>query len=113
MTLGNMRSLGVRSLAVTCGLCHHEAILGADDWSDAVLVSTGAQSQGGSGATSNAFLLRVLLDPGRMAVPRISALLMLRSTISTVSAPATCLFRGSEIVKLLREEQTPILVCPG
>src|SRR5436190_732882 len=30
-----------------------------------------------------------------MAVPRISALLMLRSTISTVSAPATCLFRGS------------------
>src|ERR1700687_3901726 len=35
------------------------------------------------------------LDPGRMAVPRISALLMLRSTISTVSAPATCPFRGS------------------
>src|SRR6202521_4834571 len=30
-----------------------------------------------------------------MAVPRISAVLMLRSTISTVSAPATCLFRGS------------------
>src|SRR5271170_7166982 len=30
-----------------------------------------------------------------MAVPRISALLMLRSTISTVSAPATCPFRGS------------------
>src|SRR5271167_4546283 len=30
-----------------------------------------------------------------MAVPRISALLMLRSTTSTVSAPATCLFRGS------------------
>jgi hypothetical protein len=28
-------------------------------------------------------------------VPRISALLMLRSTTSTVSAPATCLFRGS------------------
>src|SRR5215470_17510270 len=37
----------------------------------------------------------VLLDPGRMAMPRITALLMLRSTISTVSAPATCLFRGS------------------
>src|SRR6201987_3104940 len=37
----------------------------------------------------------VLLDPGRMAVPRISAPLMLRSTISTVSAPATCPFRGS------------------
>jgi hypothetical protein len=30
-----------------------------------------------------------------MAVPRISAPLMLRSTISTVSAPATCPFRGS------------------
>jgi hypothetical protein len=28
-------------------------------------------------------------------VPRISALLMLRSTISAVSAPATCPFRGS------------------
>src|SRR5258708_31835856 len=41
------------------------------------------------------FARDVLLDPGRMAVPRISALLMLRSTISTVSAPATCLFRGS------------------
>ena len=27
MTLGNMRELGVRSLAVTCELCHHEAIL--------------------------------------------------------------------------------------
>ena len=27
MNLGNMRSLGVRSLAVTCELCHHEAVL--------------------------------------------------------------------------------------
>src|SRR5262249_15017717 len=45
--------------------------------------------------TSDAFLLRVTcsLDPGRLAVPRISALL--RSTISTVSAPATGLFHGS------------------
>jgi hypothetical protein len=25
MTLGNMRALGVRSLSVTCELCHHEA----------------------------------------------------------------------------------------
>src|SRR6516164_1284633 len=41
------------------------------------------------------FARDVLFDPGRMAVPRISALLMLRSTISTVSAPATCPFRGS------------------
>ena len=38
MTLGNMRELGVRSLAVTCELCHHEAVLPADDWPDAVLV---------------------------------------------------------------------------
>lgn len=30
MTLGNMRSLGVHSLAVTCELCHQETILGAD-----------------------------------------------------------------------------------
>ena len=41
------------------------------------------------------FARDVLLDPGRTAMPRITALLMLRSTISTVSAPATCLFRGS------------------
>lgn len=38
MTLGNMRSLGVRSLDVTCDLCHHEVILPADGWPDAVLV---------------------------------------------------------------------------
>ena len=38
MTLGNMRSLGVRSLFVTCELCHHEAVLPAERWADAVLV---------------------------------------------------------------------------
>jgi hypothetical protein len=38
MTLGNMRSLGVRSLAVTCELCHHEAVLLVERWADAVLV---------------------------------------------------------------------------
>jgi hypothetical protein len=38
MTLGNMRSLGVRSLAVTGELCHHEAVLLAERWPDAVLV---------------------------------------------------------------------------
>jgi len=38
MTLGNMRELGVQSLAVTCELCHHEAMLPADHWGDAVLV---------------------------------------------------------------------------
>jgi predicted nuclease with RNAse H fold len=30
MTLGNMRRLGVRSIAVTCDLCHHQATLSAD-----------------------------------------------------------------------------------
>ena len=39
MTLGNMRELGVRSLVVTCEICHHEALLPADRWHDAVLVS--------------------------------------------------------------------------
>ena len=38
MTLGNMRELGVRSLAVTCDLCHHRAVLPAESWGDAVLV---------------------------------------------------------------------------
>ena len=38
MTLGNMRSLGVRSLAVTWELCHHEAVLPVDRWGDGVLV---------------------------------------------------------------------------
>ena len=38
MTLGNMRALGVRSLAVTCELCHHEAVLSAERWGDGVLV---------------------------------------------------------------------------
>ena len=33
-----MRELGVRSLAVTCELCHHEAVLPAESWGDAVLV---------------------------------------------------------------------------
>ena len=38
MTLGNMRELGVRSLFVTCELCHHEAVLPTERWPDAVLV---------------------------------------------------------------------------
>jgi hypothetical protein len=33
-TLGNMRANGVRSLAVSCHLCHHEAVLSADSWPD-------------------------------------------------------------------------------
>jgi hypothetical protein len=38
MTLGNMRELGVRSLDVSCGLCHHQAVLSADRWPDDVAV---------------------------------------------------------------------------
>src|SRR4249920_2406747 len=41
------------------------------------------------------FARDVLLDPGGTAMPRMTALHMLRSTISTVSAPASSSFRGS------------------
>jgi hypothetical protein len=34
MTLGNMRANGVRSLDVSCSLCHHRATLSADPWPD-------------------------------------------------------------------------------
>src|SRR5262245_29087496 len=37
----------------------------------------------------------VALDPGGTTMPRIAALHMLRSTVSTVSAPASSSFRGS------------------
>ena len=40
------------------------------------------------------FARDVLLDPGGTAMPRMTALHMLRSTISTVSAPANSSFRG-------------------
>ena len=43
----------------------------------------------------NPFARDVLLDPDGMTVPRITALHMLRSTITTVSAPANSSFRGS------------------
>ena len=33
-----MRANGVRSLAVSCWLCHHRAILSADPWPDHVPV---------------------------------------------------------------------------
>jgi hypothetical protein len=36
MTLGNMRANGVRSLDVSCWLCHHRTILSADQWPDHV-----------------------------------------------------------------------------
>jgi hypothetical protein len=38
MTLGNMRANGVRSLAVACHPCRHEAVLSADRWHDDVPV---------------------------------------------------------------------------
>jgi hypothetical protein len=34
MTLGNMRRLGVRSLAVSCMLCHQAARLDVDGYAD-------------------------------------------------------------------------------
>jgi hypothetical protein len=38
MTLANMRANGVRSLSVTCELCHHEAAMNVDAFDDAVPV---------------------------------------------------------------------------
>jgi DDE superfamily endonuclease len=40
MTLGNMRQFGVRSLDVSCWLCHHQAVLSADRWPDHIAVPT-------------------------------------------------------------------------
>jgi hypothetical protein len=39
MTLGNMRANGVRSLDVSCWVCHHNAIVSAEAWPDDVSVS--------------------------------------------------------------------------
>jgi hypothetical protein len=38
MTLANMRANGVRSLAVTCQLCHHEAAMSVDGVDDRIPV---------------------------------------------------------------------------
>jgi hypothetical protein len=38
MTLANMRANGASSLSVTCELCHHEALMNVDAFSDAVPV---------------------------------------------------------------------------
>jgi hypothetical protein len=38
MTLANMRENGVRSLSVTCELCHHEAVMKVDAFDDTVPV---------------------------------------------------------------------------
>jgi hypothetical protein len=40
MTLGNMRENGVRSLAVSCLLCRHEAVVDAAPWPDDAPVPT-------------------------------------------------------------------------
>jgi hypothetical protein len=37
-----MQSLGVRSLVVTCGFCHHKAVMLADRWGDAILARINA-----------------------------------------------------------------------
>jgi hypothetical protein len=39
MTLANMRENGVRSLCVTCEVCHHEAVMNVDAFGEAVPVS--------------------------------------------------------------------------
>ena len=38
MTLGNTRANGVRSLAVSCIRCHHDAVLDVEAYSDEVTV---------------------------------------------------------------------------
>jgi hypothetical protein len=38
MTLANMRANGVRSLSVTCELCHHAALMNVDGFGDAISV---------------------------------------------------------------------------
>jgi hypothetical protein len=38
MTLANMRANGVRPLAVTCQLCHHEAVMRVDALDDRIPV---------------------------------------------------------------------------
>jgi hypothetical protein len=38
MSLGNMRENGVRSLSVTCELCHHAVVMNVDAFGDAIPV---------------------------------------------------------------------------
>jgi hypothetical protein len=40
MTLGHMRANGVRSLDVSCWICHHRTIMSAEPWPDHVPVPT-------------------------------------------------------------------------
>jgi hypothetical protein len=44
MTLGNMRENGVRSLAVYCWQCHHEAVLSVDPWPQIPVPSFGPRN---------------------------------------------------------------------
>jgi hypothetical protein len=54
MDLANMRQNGVRSLAVSCHLCHHEAIISAAPWPDAVPVPRSGRGWCARGAGSSA-----------------------------------------------------------
>lgn len=54
MTLGNRRANGVRSLSVTCDLCHHEAVLSIDQWGDEVPVPASGLAWCARGAGSSA-----------------------------------------------------------
>jgi hypothetical protein len=40
MTLGNMRANGVRRLLVSCGECHHTAVIDVDGYGDEIPVPT-------------------------------------------------------------------------
>jgi len=44
MTLANMRENGVRSLSVTCELCHHAALMNVDVFNDATHVPPSARA---------------------------------------------------------------------
>jgi hypothetical protein len=46
MTLANMRVNGVRSLSVTCEVCHHEAVMNVDRFGNAIPVPAFGPAQG-------------------------------------------------------------------
>src|SRR5436305_2090264 len=72
--------IGSGSSPSRCGPGRHSAL-----WSDA----------GPPRFQRDPFARDVALDPGGTTMPRVTALLMLRSTMKTVSAPASRSFRGS------------------
>jgi hypothetical protein len=51
MTLGNVRANGVRSLAVSCWQCHHQAVLSADRWPDAIALRIQCGTMIGAGGS--------------------------------------------------------------